>query len=70
MDHNSSLGYPGFLGLSIYEQVRCISLKFLIEFSTNTRIRYAPVNLYENDLKNIVWKNKIYILDRINIFGP
>ena len=30
----------------------------------------STVNLYENYLGNIAWKNKIYILDRINIFWP
>ena len=29
----------------------------------------AKANLYENYLRNIVWKNKKNILDRINIFG-
>ena len=27
------------------------------------------VNLYENYLRKIVWKKKIYIIDRVNIFG-
>lgn len=26
------------------------------------------VNSYENYLKNILWKNKIYVFDQINIF--